>query len=302
MYTIKTISLQGRFCQKSVTVYRNETIIPKACILYFHGGGLLYGSRCDLPETHLERFTSAGFPVIAFDYPLAPACDISMILQDVSDSINTYIDHPQLFGSQFSKSTPYVLFGRSSGSYLALLAASSLGKRSFPIPADLPVLKKTPLGVISYYGYGFLEDLWYETPCAYYQTLPSVPESILANLPDIPHTEGALDTHYSAYVYARQSGTWKSLFFHDREKFFLLYDSLRLCEELPCPLFCAHSTGDTDVPFAEFQKLSEKYHAQRFIASGSLHDFDRDTTSIQTQELLDETLLFVKRICAIRFD
>ena len=298
MYTINTISIKGRFCQKSATIYTQPGVTARACILYFHGGGLLYGSRCDLPEDHLEHFTSAGFPVIAFDYPLAPACDVNAILQDVIDSVNTYVAEQDLFqiAAPGTDSLPYVLFGRSSGAYLALLAAASLGKHDFPMPDDRPVLKKVPVGVLSYYGYGFLEDLWYETPSAYYQTLPPVSEAILESLPPEPHTEGPLDTHYSAYVYARQSGKWKSLFYHNREKYFLLYYSLRLCSELPCPLFCAHSTGDTDVPFAEFQKLTDKYHAKRFIASGSQHDFDRDTSNAQTQELLTETIHFLKTI------
>lgn len=295
MYTMNTISIKGRFCEKSATIYKNPDVISRACILYFHGGGLLYGSRCDLPEAHLEQFTSAGFPVIAFDYPLAPACDVKDILQDVIDSVNTYLTEPDLFQITVpgSDPLPYVLFGRSSGAYLTLLAAASMGKHDFPMPDDLPALKKAPAGVLSYYGYGFLEDLWYENPSYYYQTLPAVSETILDSLPSEPHTEGPLDTHYSAYVYARQSGKWKSLFYHDREKYFLLYYSLRLCSELPCPVFCAHSTGDTDVPFAEFQKLTEKYHAIRFIASGSQHDFDRDTDSAQTKELLKETITFL---------
>lgn len=296
MYTSKTISLEGAFCHKSATIYQNPDVTVCACILYFHGGGLLYGSRCDLPETHLERFTSAGFPVIAFDYPLAPDCDLKAILADVIDSVNFYLTDPASFAESLNSDLPYILFGRSSGAYLALLAAASLGTHEFPVPADHPALKKAPLAVLSYYGYGFLEDLWYETPSSYYQSLPPVSKSILDLLPKEPHCEGPLDTHYSAYVYARQSGKWKSLFYHDREKFFLLYYSLRLCSELPCQLFCAHSTGDTDVPFAEFQKLSEKYHAQRFIASGSQHDFDRDSEGAQTQALLNETLAFLQTL------
>ncbi len=298
MYTMNTISIKGRFCEKSATIYVQPGVTARACILYFHGGGLLYGSRCDLPELHLEQFTSAGFPVIAFDYPLAPACDVNTILQDVIDSVNTYLTEQDLFQitAPGTDPLPYVLFGRSSGAYLSLLAAASLGKFDVPMPDDRPVLKKAPLGVISYYGYGFLEDLWYETPNAYYQTLPTVSETILDNLSAEPHTNGPLDTHYSAYVYARQSGKWKSLFYHDREKYFLLYYSLRLCSELPCRVFCAHSTGDTDVPFAEFQKLTGKYHTTRFIASGSQHDFDRDTDSAQTQELLKETINFLHTI------
>ena len=49
MYTINTISIKGRFCEKSATIYKNPDVISRACILYFHGGGLLYGYRCDLP-------------------------------------------------------------------------------------------------------------------------------------------------------------------------------------------------------------------------------------------------------------
>lgn len=296
MYTTKTITLNGVFCPKSATVYQDTAILSRAYLLYFHGGGLLYGSRCDLPQKHLEQFTSSGFPVIAFDYPLAPACDLKAILTDVIDSLNTYLTNYHIFSTEASNPLPYILFGRSSGAYLSLLSAASLGKRDFPMPDDLPVLKAAPAGVVSYYGYGFLEDLWYETPSAHYRTLPAVPDQILTSLPDEPHTEGPLDTHYSAYVYARQTGKWKSLFYHDREKYFLLYYSLRLCSSLPCPLFCAHSTGDTDVPFAEFQKLTQKYHAARYIASGSQHDFDRDTENSQTQELLRETLSFLSTL------
>ena len=298
MYTMNTISIKGRFCEKSATIYKNPDATSRACILYFHGGGLLYGSRCDLPEAHLEQFTSAGFPVIAFDYPLAPACDVKNILQDVIDSVNTYLTEPDLFQitAPGADPLPYVLLGRSSGAYLTLLAAASMGKHDFPMPDDMPVLTKAPVGVLSYYGYGFLEDLWYETPSNYYQTLPAVPETILNDLPQSVHTEGPLATHYSAYVYARQSGKWKSLFYHGREKYFLLYDSLRLCKELPCLVFCTHSTGDTDVPFAEFQKLAEKYSARRFIASGSQHDFDRDTERAQAQLLLKETIAFLNTL------
>ena len=237
MYTMNTISIKGRFCEKSATIYKNPDATSRACILYFHGGGLLYGSRCDLPEAHLEQFTSAGFPVIAFDYPLAPACDVKNILQDVIDSVNTYLTEPDLFQitAPGADPLPYVLLGRSSGAYLTLLAAASMGKHDFSMPDDMPVLKKAPVGVLSYYGYGFLEDR------SFFSTMIG-----------------------------------KNTFYYT--------------------ILCAHSTGDTDVPFTEFQKLTEKYHAKRFIASGSQHDFDRDTSSAQTKELLKETINFLNTI------
>ena len=109
------------------------------------------------------------------------------------------------------------------------------------------------------------------------------------------HADGDLDTHYSVYVYARQQGNWIDLFYEGREKFFYLDYTLRACDKLPCPLFCAHSTGDTDVPFSEFTELSNKYHAKRFIVSGTEHDFDRDTENPFTQKVLDETVAFIEK-------
>ena len=100
------------------------------------------------------------------------------------------------------------------------------------MPNDMPVLKKAPVGVLSHYGYGFLEDR------SFFSTMIG-----------------------------------KNTFYYT--------------------ILCAHSTEDTDVPFAEFQKLTEKYHAKRFIASSSQHDFERDTSSVQTKELLKETIIFL---------
>ena len=60
----------------NATVYTKADIPQKAVILYFHGGGLVYGSREDLPDFHIETLTNAGFTIISFDYPLAPESKI----------------------------------------------------------------------------------------------------------------------------------------------------------------------------------------------------------------------------------
>ena len=38
---------------KQATIYKETTVTTKAKIFYFHGGGLLYGFRKDLPEKHI---------------------------------------------------------------------------------------------------------------------------------------------------------------------------------------------------------------------------------------------------------
>ncbi|MBU5459180.1 alpha/beta hydrolase fold domain-containing protein [Anaerostipes sp. MSJ-23] len=274
----RTVSIFDTPFEKKAIVYKDSETACKGSILYFHGGGFLYGQKEDLPDLHLTTLTKAGFAVISFDYPLAPAADIDQILSDVCQSISHYIDHSELY---VDKPLPYFLWGRSAGAYLCLLAGA---KATF---------KEAPKGILSYYGYGFLCDLWFEQPAPYYCTLPRVDVSILQTLPQELHANGALDTHYSAYVYARQSGQWISQFYHGKSKDFLLNYSLRTSSQMPCPLFCAHSTNDPDVPYEEFTKLCDLYQAKRFVASEKAHDFDRNENSFFTKLLLKDTIGFL---------
>ena len=128
--------------------------------------------------------------------------------------------------------------------YLALLTGAS------------EKLAVKPAGILSYYGYGFLTDGWYDASSLWYNSLPEVPESCLRAIPSEPHCTGPLETHYSVYVYARQKGLWKDLIYSGREKFFFIDYSLRLKDRLQAPLFCAHSTGDNDVP----SRNSTRFH------------------------------------------
>ena len=135
----KTWNLSRTSWKKEVTSYTESNCSPKAKILYFHGGGLLYGSRNDLPQKHLELLTQAGYEILAFDYPLAPSADIEMILDDVCASINNSCENDV----EFTKGIlPYFLWGRSAGAYLCLIAAAS------------GMLSRPPEGILSYYGYG----------------------------------------------------------------------------------------------------------------------------------------------------
>lgn len=286
---ITTTTLSQSPYIKYATIYENPDTAPACQLLYIHGGGLLSGSRLDLPEKHIQKLTDAGCRIIALDYPLAPAADIRMILDDIITSINQLMTSDEIVPDAVisqsvpgNRGLPCFLWGRSAGAYLCLLAAAS-GK-----------LKKAPAGVISYYGYGLLTDLWFQEPNAYYNTLPQVPASCLEHLPVEIHTSGDMDTHYSAYVYARQSGKWKDLIYEGKDKDFYLNYSLRTCDALPCPLFCAHSTGDPDVPYAEFTALVQKYQAKQYVASGNVHDFDRNEKSFFTRGVLDATVQFVK--------
>ncbi|AKA72133.1 alpha/beta hydrolase [Clostridium scatologenes] len=128
------------FCYKKTniklyaTLYRSKQKTTHATLLYFHGGGLLFGKRTDLPEYHINKFCNAGYSILAFDYSLAPINKLSHIMADVSDAINWYLDNRS---NLFYSKCPYFLFGRSAGAYLCLIA----GNMNFP---------EVPNGILSY--------------------------------------------------------------------------------------------------------------------------------------------------------
>lgn len=280
MLSVNTVALPSDSYDKKASIYTDSDAATKAVVFYLHGGGLLYGTRDDLPSAHIDALTGAGYALIALDYPLAPLADIEMILSDITDSVNLY-----LAGGipGFDGSLPYFMFGRSAGAYLSIMTALR------------PALSSLPAGVVSYYGYGFLTDLWYNSPAPFYTALPPVPEGIFDSLPSQLHAEGPIESHYAAYVYARQNGKWLSLFFKDREKFFYADYSLRSVFDYPVPLFTAHSSNDPDVPFSEYMSLSERYDPTRFVASANQHDFDSDEDSQATASLLQSTLSFLDK-------
>lgn len=252
-----------------ITVIYDSDVAEKALIVYIHGGGLLFGSRNDLPLKHRRAFTAAGYKLVCIDYPLAPENRIETILQSVIEQINAVF-------SKESADKPSFLFGRSAGAYLALLA-SCRGN-----------LLHTPAGVISYYGYGFLVDGWADVPSEYYNGFAKVDASCLDTVNSENFANG-----YARYVYSRQSGCWRDLISggEKEEK----CDTLRSYARLPCPLFCAHSMNDPDVPFSEFLALCARFNPERFITSSEMHDFDRNENDRCVDRLLKATLSFCEK-------
>lgn len=280
--------LPETFCYKktgislNVTLYRSTQKTTRATLLYFHGGGLLYGKRTDLPEYHIDTFCNAGYSILAFDYRLAPASKLSSIIVDVNDAITWYLkNRTHLFHSK----CPYFLWGRSAGAYLCLLA----GKMD---------LIEKPIGILSYYGYAFVNDFWYNQPNPYYTQFPAVDKYTIAEeFEKGEAAEGLLDTRYSLYVYARQTGTWISMIMGtSTEDFYSLFSFSKTTDftDFP-PLFLAHSFHDPDVPFAESQVLSSLIpKSTLFVSSAKAHDFDKNTTRDDTLSLIEGSLNFMK--------
>lgn len=282
MYHSSTQSLQSDLYPKKATIYRPTDAPPRANLLYFHGGGLLYGDREDLPTSHIEAFTTAGYGIVAFDYPLAPNADIRTIFEDVEQSVSDYLSGAI---KEIDASLPFFLWGRSAGAYLCLVSACKL------LPENA---RQRMRGVISYYGYGFLCDRWFDSVNPYYATLPKVSEESVATSSTI-YAHAPMQTHYNAYVYARQSGNWRTLFYQGTIESFLSQFSLRDIDHVPTALFCAHSINDTDVPYEEFSAICEKFGAVRYVSTSKDHDFDRTDSPFLRSQLYQATIRFIER-------
>ena len=244
------------------TLKKNET---KPLIIYLHGGGLIYGSRFDLPKSSLSKITNEGYDILALDYPLMPESSFKNLVDSLSEGINWGI-------KQFTnKERGFILFGRSAGAYLSLLLSSHY-------------LVSKPKAIISFYGYYNLLDSELSKPSSYYNTYPTLDEQTIQPLINIEVLFNApIEQRFPLYLAYRQQGSWISRL----SSSFTTITDISLTEKeiqtLP-PLFIAASKDDNDIPFSQSYELDQLAKESVFYTVHDLpHDFDRFTENPQTQ-------------------
>lgn len=280
-YTKKIIEIESFPTQDlEATFYYSEHTEYKATIIYFHGGGFIFGHREDLPEKYIELLTSTGIGVVAVDYPLAPETKLTGILEQTKQVMDWFI---QDFLADFEEKR-YFIMGRSAGGFLALANGTYANQFS-----------NQPQGIVSLYGYFNLNDASFSVPNRYYLKYPKVNDRIVTSL--IKKEPVLVDAHqrrFPIYLAARQKGDWMDLVLDSsdqKSKLSLKQDQLK---ELP-PLFVAAATKDPDVPTQQTRQLA-KMHSDTNIQlydSGE-HDFDRtheDTLGIELYEKITTWLL-----------
>ncbi|SCZ79615.1 alpha/beta hydrolase [Acidaminobacter hydrogenoformans] len=262
-YSFQTFSGINLFAD----LYRTAEVSSpsKPTILYFHGGGLLYGTRDDLPEAYIQLLTRAGHNLISFDYPLAPESRLSVIIDTVIKAILWFTQHAKTT-LQLSDNK-YVLFGRSAGAYLCLLAASRIQMTEH----------QAPEAISAYYGYASLDLINFRTPSKHYLSFLHVDDRTVQSLikPD-PIAYAPIEQRFALYLYARQSGTWLNFLLNENDQVLDYALSDNELSILP-PTFLAASTTDEDVPFKASKELSKTIpNSTLFTVYGLNHDFDRD--------------------------
>ena len=184
--TLENLPLQGSF-------YETEEPTKKGVILYIHGGGLIYGTRDDLPEKYIQKFLATGYSFLALDYPLVPEVRIDTIFNTLEEGILSLPTYPDLAHENWEN---VYYFGRSAGAFMTMLLGAS---------EKLP----QPQGIIALYGYYSLTDPMMQQRSAHYQKFSAVPFMEVQKLIQTePIAVAPIFTRFPIYMSYRQSGTW----------------------------------------------------------------------------------------------
>lgn len=237
----------------------------KTIILYFYGGGFIFGYRNDLPKPYINYLTSLGIGILAVDYPLAPEEKLEKIIQATQIITKWFVDS-FLFDHKINS---YFIMGRSAGAFLALKNSLYADK-----------LSSQPLGTISFYGYFNLNDASFAVPSRHYLQYKKVVEPMIMT----PNQQFESSVHvshkrYLQYLQARQKGNWLELMLTSPEEKTQLSVDRKLLKLLP-PLFITVATHDPDVPSQQSRQLANSHEkATIHLIDSNEHDFDRTSTN-----------------------
>lgn len=261
------------------TFYQPTNTDLKTVLLYFHGGGFVFGSRQDLPVPYLEKLTKNGIAILAVDYPLAPETKLPAIL-DVTKQITKWFVDDFLPEHEIDN---YFIMGRSAGSFLAL--ANGVYTEE---------LTTRPLGIISLYGYFQLNEASFGVPSRHYLQYPKVKDQVIAaQIKEEPLFEADDQNRYLVYLAARQTGDWSQLFLEKPKQKNELSIKREKIKALP-PLFLSASTNDPDVPSRQSRQLANLHdQATLHLVDHGEHDFDRSQINTLGLELYNKMMAWM---------
>lgn len=251
--------------------YRSYGPRKEKTLVYFHGGGLVYGSRGDLPEVYLKTFLDAGYDFLAVDYPLYPESSLKEIIEACRKSLSWFHEN---FGVTLGLSSDeYILFGRSAGGFIANRLA-----------ADFRL--KPPSRLISLYSYFDLSDEGLTGRSSHYRRFPEINDVTAGHMiMDGPITSARLEKRYLLYVHMRQRGTWLSS--GSMDEFSIKEDELKY---FPTTFLSASDT-DTDVPFSQSLRMKRLIPSNSFMpVMDAEHDYDRNHNSPLSKALYERML------------
>lgn len=234
-------------------------------VLYLHGGGLVYGSKNDLPNELKQIFLDKEYTILALDYLLAPNSTLEEIIAHLKESV-------QQIYSEIVGSYPLGICGRSAGSFLMFHLANWLIK-----------INRKPSFLINFYGYS---DLTFNT-----EKRKLIDQSI--SLEQIKHIDqihpiwdDPLFQRSLLYHYAIQQQ--QIIRFYGLETVNEFAISQKDLRNFP-RTFSTASTTDEEVPFVYSKRISKQIPKGFFRPVYYLpHDFLKDAHEPEVTHLLLE--------------
>ena len=245
-------------CEIKADVFGAYPGASKPCVVWIHGGGLIFGSRTKSPrEPFLRALLEQDFVVVSIDHRLAPETKLPGIIGDVHSAWAWVVENgSNLFGID---TTRMAMAGGSSGAYLALISGYAIRPR--------------PRALASFWGFGDITAPWEAQASAFYRQSPLVSkEQADRSVGVVALSEPPPDVDRAYfYLYCRQQGRWLiEVTGHDLPEdagWFDPYCPIRnIAVDYP-PTILVHGTLDTDVPHEESKNL-----ARRFEELGTKHE------------------------------
>jgi acetyl esterase/lipase len=253
-HTYKVVG--GQELQLDVIGSRNGESRP--CVVWIHGGGLIFGSRTTSPrDSLLSALAAEDLVVVTIDHRLAPEAKLADIVDDVRDAWRWIHESAPALGVATGK---VAIAGASAGAYLSLLAGYLFEPR--------------PCAIASLFGFGDIAASWEADPSPYYRTMElQTREAAVESLAAPAIQDPSAGTDRSAfYLYCRQQGLWlEEVTGHDpamEPTWFDRYCPVRNISSTYPSTILVHGTLDSDVPHEESARLAE-----RLVTHGVGHQF-----------------------------
>lgn len=252
-------------------------------LIYLHGGGLIYGTRNDLPKYHIELFVNMGYQVLCLDYPLLPSVTFDVLLATIEAYIRWISQKPMAL----RPFNAYDLFGRSAGSYLAFKWTELCIKNNH---------YQKPRNLIAFYGYPTYNVDAFNDPQMHKNHI-HIPTNALKGMPmDQVITDDPLLQRAVYYAYLRQEGKWlETLFGPFYHNSITKYDvDKTTLSDFP-RTFMTASIDDDDVPYSIGKQFSKQLPNVVFHqVYGLPHDFDKHISHTEVKNLMQKLMVWLK--------